>query len=82
MYCVYWLLRHDAGWVSNHQMEGDLTVALKLCEFLRNEPDVRFVTMAIENPDMVGKMGVDDVGPDYDWSKRRDSISARKKGIV
>ncbi len=82
MYCVYWMLRHDAGWVSNHQIEDDLTTALQLCAHLRKEPDVRFVTMAVENPNMVGKMGVDVTGPDYDWVKRRDAISVRKKGIV
>jgi hypothetical protein len=61
-------------------MENDLTVALKICESLRNESDVRFVTMAIENPDQVGKMGVSDKLPDgYDWKKRRDSLTIRRK---
>lgn len=71
-YCIYWLLRHDGRWISNHQIETDLIMALQVCEFLRNEPDVRFVTMVSEVPDMVGKLGVDSVKPeDYTWKKRR-----------
>jgi hypothetical protein len=82
MYCIYWLLRHDAHWISNHQIEDDLNVAVKLCEALRNESDVCHVTMSVENPNMVGKMGVSDKLPDdYDWVKRRDAISSRKRGI-
>lgn len=55
----------------------DMAVALKHSQMLRNE-NFRFVTMAIENPDQVGKMGVDAVvdgklpnGTDYTWKKRR-----------
>ena len=71
-YCIYWMLRHDAGWVSNHQIESDLIAALQLCEYLRNEPDVRFVTMVAENKNMVGELGarVADVS-EYTWRKRR-----------
>lgn len=77
-YCIYWLLRHDGNWISNHQFETDLVVALKVCELLRQSPDVRFVTMVAEHSNMVGKPGVDSVKhEDYEWSKRRDSMSAR-----
>lgn len=55
----------------------DMTEALKHSQWLRNE-NFRFVTMASENSDQVGKMGVDAVvdgklpdGTDYTWKKRR-----------
>ena len=76
MYCVFWLF----DGVAMNQEFVELTDALKKCEALRKEGVARFVTMAVENPNMVGKMGVDVTGPDYDWTKRRDSISARRKG--
>ena len=55
----------------------DMAVALKHTQMLRSE-NFRFVTMASENSDQVGKMGVDAVvdgklpnGTDYTWKKRR-----------
>ncbi len=49
--------------------------ALKFSESLRKRQfageDVHFIVMAVENPNCVGKMGVDVTGPDYDWKKRR-----------
>lgn len=71
---VFW--SDHSGLACSEEFE-DMTVALKHSQMLRNE-NFRFVTMAIENPDQVGKMGVDAVvdgklpnGTDYTWKKRR-----------
>lgn len=55
-----------------------LTQALKCAELHRRQ-GMRFVTMACENVDQVGKLGVDSVengntpdGVEYSWVKRRD----------
>jgi hypothetical protein len=79
MYCVYAVNIENAVLA---EFIPDLVEALKLCETLRKAGCYRFVTMAIEDPNMVGKMGVADVDENYDWHKRRDSISARKKGLT
>ena len=54
-----------------------LDEALKWANELRNNGN-RFVTIASENPDSVGKAGVDSIvdgqlpdGTDYTWRKRR-----------
>lgn len=57
-------------------MISDLGEALKFAEQKRNE-GFRFVTLVSENPNSVGKPGVDVTGPDYDWTKRR-STALRK----
>lgn len=74
MYCVYWWHKGEA----RGQEFEDLKLALELCEECRNA-GYRFVTMAVENPNHVGKMGVAAAGPDYEWVKRRDSIYKRDK---
>jgi hypothetical protein len=33
--------------------------------------DIAFISISSELPYVVGKQGVDVVGPDYDWKKRR-----------
>lgn len=72
MYCVYWKFYHDGGACDTMSQEfDDVSVALKKCELLRLEGKSRFITMGHENPDMVGKQGVDVTGPDYNWTKRR-----------
>jgi hypothetical protein len=57
--------------------ERTLEGALGVTEIFRNR-GMRFVTMVSENPDQVGKSGVDAVvngklpdGFDYTWKKRR-----------
>ena len=72
MYCVYWtrVLPDDDHWPCA-AIVYDLKAALDKCEALRNEEGVRFVTMVSENPNSVGKPGVDVTGPDYNWTKRR-----------
>lgn len=73
MYKIYW--------TENGEHKGELfessemSNALKFSESLRKRQhsgeDVHFIVMSSENPDCVGKMGVDVTGPDYDWKKRR-----------
>lgn len=81
MYCVYWQEVNGEAMYPRQAMKETLDDALKIMQTLRNRPDVRFVAYAIENPDNVGKMGVADVDENYDWQKRRDSLSARKKDM-
>lgn len=54
--------------------EGDanltVTPALNKCQELRNA-GFRHVASSTENSQSVGKPGVDTVGPDYNWKKRR-----------
>ena len=66
-YCVFW--RNESG-DPDSKLHDEMVPALAHCEQLRNSGN-RFVTMAYENTDMVGKQGVDVTGPDYDWKKRR-----------
>jgi hypothetical protein len=58
--------------------EPTLSEALKTVEGLRRQTRYKFITMVSENPDCVGKQGVDSVvdgklpdGNDYEWKKRR-----------
>ena len=58
--------------------EPTLSEALKTVEGLRKQTRYNFITMVSENPDCVGKQGVDSVvdgklpdGNDYEWKKRR-----------
>lgn len=74
---VYWL-ELDSDKLQPHSRLFDsknMTDALKFSETLRarkhaGEP-VHFIVISSENPDCVGKQGVDVTGPDYDWEKRR-----------
>lgn len=73
MYMIYW--------TENGQPNGQLfdsekmSEALKFSEGLRQRSfageNIHFIVMSAENPNCVGKMGVDVTGPDYDWKKRR-----------
>ena len=68
-------------WTENGQPNGQLfdsekmSEALKFSEALRQRSfageNIHFIVMSAENPNCVGKMGVDVTGPDYDWKKRR-----------
>lgn len=74
MYMVFWTER---GMISAREFDSDKMVeALEFTQKLRSlqhsgEADIKFVVMAYENPDMVGKQGYDVTGSDYDWKKRR-----------
>ena len=74
MYKVYWTDPTDEPCAQNFE---DMSEALQHTEFLRSSGR-RFVTMVSENPDSVGKPGVDSVkhgllpdGELYTWKKRR-----------
>ena len=67
-------------WIENEQPNSkffgvDLQAALKFVEVMRQRKyageQIGFVTLSSENPDCVGKQGVDVTGPDYNWKKRR-----------
>lgn len=77
---VFWL--HDSAshdTVSEFKIFGDLELmdALSFCQHLRNGGG-RHVTLSSENPNSIGKPGVDSIqdgktpdGHDYTWKKRR-----------
>lgn len=70
---IYWT---ENGQPSSKQFESEkMSEALKFSQELRTrqyaDGSVSFVSMASENPNCVGKQGVDVTGPDYDWKKRR-----------
>lgn len=80
MFKVYWTY---AGEAHSRDFEN-LSEALKECETLR-QADRSFVTMVSENPNSVGKPGVDSIvdgktpdGEKYDWNKA-DRIGKLKR---
>lgn len=81
-YVVYWLQRESQEspqLVPRCRVFGalELTGALQFCELLRGN-DALHVSLSSEDPNSVGKLGVDSVkdgktpdGHDYTWKKRR-----------
>lgn len=71
-FMVYWTRTNG---ISGSMKLYELTAAINYAELHRRQ-GMRFVTMCSENPDQVGKPGVDSVedgktpdGEDYTWSK-------------
>lgn len=86
MYKIYWT-------DNNNNIQGQeftlLTVALQNVEILRRSGLNRYVTMVSENPNHVGKPGVDSVvegktpqGLDYDWTKSDRAGKPRKSDKI
>lgn len=78
MFMVYWTVTNAQGAHPHAQAfaSTDMLSAMALMEQLRTrqhagEP-LAFITMSSQNPDSVGKPGVDVVGPGYKWTKRRN----------
>ena len=65
---VYWT---DISGESTHQDFEDMGEALNWMQVLRDTHDCKFVCMASDNVDSVTKLGVAEVGPGYNWKKRR-----------
>lgn len=76
IYVIYWTEHKESG-ESVPCSEGcdDINQALQIAERQRkiqySAGTVSHVTLMSENPNSVGKSGVDVVGPDYNWKKRR-----------
>lgn len=75
MYKVYYTNEHGEARAYN---EATLEAALATASGLRNQTRYSFVTMVSENPNSVGKPGVDSVidgvlpdGNIYEWKMRR-----------
>lgn len=75
MYKIYFTNEYGEARSYNEQ---ELTEALRCVEGLRRNTRNSFVTMVSENPDSIGRPGVDTVadgklpnGSDYTWKKRR-----------
>lgn len=68
MFKVYWT---DTGGESTHQDFDDMSEALNWMQELRNTYKRTYVCMASDDPNNVTKMGVAEVGTDYNWKKRR-----------
>jgi hypothetical protein len=73
-YCCF----ASSGFATLDFQTDDLLDAIAKCETWR-KIGYPHVAMSTCDPNHVGKMGVDDVGEDYDWSKRRDALSVRKR---
>jgi len=75
IYVIYWTETTDGQSVPCSEGTDDLTEALKIAEQQRKIQyaggNVSHVTLTSENPNSVGKSGVDVVGFDYNWKKRR-----------
>lgn len=78
VFMVFWMERGDDGtMVARSQEFGteDMSGGLALMQALRarqlNGAEVRHITMSSENPDSVGRQGVDVVDEGYSWTKRR-----------
>jgi hypothetical protein len=75
MYKIYYTNEHNEA---RSYDESTLKEALLIVEGLRNNTRNSFVTMVCENPNSVGKPGVDSItngvlpdGSNYEWRKRR-----------
>lgn len=75
IYTIYWTEHTDEKSFPCSEGTDDLDKALKIAERQRkiqySGGNVSHVTLTSENPNSVGKSGVDTVGPEYDWKKRR-----------
>lgn len=77
MFMVYWTAVEDDRYTPHCQLfeSSRMVDALAFMEGLRKRrrdgENLQFVSMSSENPDHVGQMGVDTVGADYNWKKRR-----------
>lgn len=74
MFKVYWTDLDGSAKSMNHEKLND---ALLFSSLMRT-CNATFVTMVSENPDSVGKAGVDEIvdgvlpdGTNYEWKKRR-----------
>lgn len=77
MFMVFWTARENERYTPHCQLfeSSAMVDALSFMEGLRKRrregEALCFITMSSENPDHVGQAGVDTVGPDYNWKKRR-----------
>jgi hypothetical protein len=73
-FMVYWLEGNQpqAQRFDAHEMTKAMTFMEVLRKIQRAGTDISFVTFCSENPNSVGHPGVAEVGPDYNWKKRRD----------
>ncbi len=71
MYCVFYMELRDSNEVLPTAVKcEDLNNALKEAEAARTSGH-KFVTIGVENPNMVGSLGVCEPPKDYYWHKRR-----------
>ena len=75
MYKIYFTNEHGED---RSYVEESLAKALHIAEGLRRNTRNSFIAIVAENPNCVGKQGVDSVvdgklpdGNDYEWEKRR-----------
>jgi hypothetical protein len=84
VFMVFWMERAEDGKMAPRSQEfgaENMSGGLALMEALRksqlNGAEVRHITMSSENPDSVGRRGVDVVGVGYSWTKRRSNERRR-----
>lgn len=68
IHVLYW---RDLEGKPNSQEHQTIETLMKASEALRRGGMARFICSTTEDSNMVGKMGTDQVGPDYNWYKRR-----------
>jgi hypothetical protein len=80
MFMIYWTQNDKGVLEPKNELFGseDMRGAMTFMEDLRKrqhagEP-LGFIGMVSENPNCVGKMGVDVTGSDYNWTKRRSTV--------
>ena len=78
VFMVFWMESAEDGKMVPRSQEfgaDDMSGGLAFMEALRtsqmNGAQVRHITMSSENPDSIGRRGVDVVGVGYGWTKRR-----------
>jgi hypothetical protein len=79
MNVVYWTVIQEGKKIP-HSKEFSITELKEMLSFMADlrkrqyddtDSNISHITSACENPDHVGKMGVSDVKPGYNWKKRR-----------
>lgn len=74
MFRVYWTVTFDEDTHLPRYEDFGQDELIKVLDFmkdLRDNDDISFVTMVSQNPNSVGKPGVDTVKEGYNWRKRR-----------
>jgi len=77
MYMVYWSVMEQGARHArcrefpSSEMSAAMSFIEELRAMQRAGENISFVTLCSENPDSVGRAGVAEAGPDYDWKKRR-----------
>lgn len=86
MFMVYWMVVDEDGILVPRAKEFNATSMVDSMTFMeelrkiqRADNSIRFVCMSSENPNSVGKPGVDVTDSSYSWTKRRGNKPGLRK---